>query len=240
MNMLFRQISRRSFTLIVILIIGGITLQAQDICESLASLKKGTLMEYTTFTKKDKPNGVQRMEITETKEVGNRKYSTVQATFEDKKGKEVTNLTYDFECEDNVFYIDLRNLIDPQAYAGMAAMEMEWDGVANSIPGNLSVGDQLPDANMSMKASSGGISILSMNVDVVDQKVVAREVIETSAGSFDCYKIESTTHIKSIFKSTTNSIQWFSPKVGTIKTENYDKKGKLSSYTLLTRYESAD
>lgn len=240
MNILFRQIAISIFTLIFTFLIGGIALQAQDICESLASLKKGTVIEYTTFTKKDKPDGIQRMEITETKEVGDRKYSTVHAVFEDKKGKEVANLTYDLECEDNVFYIDLRNLIDPQAYAGMASMEMEWDGVANSIPGNIKVGDELPDANLSMKASSGGMSILSMNVDVVDQKVVAREVIETSAGSFDCFKIESTTHIKAIFKSTTNSIHWFSPKVGTVKTENYDKKGKLSSYTLLTGYQSAN
>lgn len=238
--MVYKKLSACSVALMITFVIGGGALQAQDICESLASMKKGTVIEYTTFTKKDKPDGVQRMEITESKEIGNRKYSTVHSVFEDKKGKEVADLTYNLECEDNVFYIDLRNLIDPQAYAGMTSMEMEWDGVANTIPGNIKVGDQLPDANLSMKASSGGMSILSMNVDVVDQKVVAKEVIETSAGSFDCFKIESTTHIKAIFKSTTNSVHWFSPKVGTVRTESYDKKGNLSSYTLLTGYESAN
>jgi len=239
MNMHYNQNFKKNFLLLTAFIIGIVTLRAQDVCESLGSLKKGTIIEYTTYTKKDKPDGVQRMQIMDSKQVGKRKFSTVRTIFEDKKGKEVADYTYDFECEDNIFYVDMRNLLDPQTYAGMSTLDMEWEGVPNSFPGNMKVGDQLPDANLSMKASSGGMSLMSMNVDVVDQQVVAREVIKTNAGSFDCFKIESTTNIRAIFKSSTKSIIWFSPQVGTVKTENYDRKGRLSSYTLLTAYETA-
>ena len=213
-------------------------LYAQDFCETIATLKKGTELEYTTFNSKDKPDGKQAIKIVDVKKVGGRIISEVEATLYDKKGKETGKYTYNFECENNTYIVDLRNMLDPQIYAGFSNMEIEWSGSPSQYSNALKVGDKLPDASMQMKARSGNVNILNMTIDVTEQQVVAKENLKTTAGSFDALKITSTTQVKAVLKRTIQSTNWFDPKVGTIKSENYDAKGKLTSYTLLTGFKA--
>jgi len=42
--------------------------------------------------------------------------------------------------------------------------------------------------------------------------------------------------MKTIMKMETSSTEWFSKEVGMVKSESYNKKGKLISYSLLTAY----
>jgi hypothetical protein len=66
--------------------------------------------------------------------------------------------------------------------------------------------------------------------------VLAEETLNTPAGKFDCFKISQKVFMKTLGKIEINSIEWYSEDVGMVKSETYDKKGKLKTYSLLTTY----
>ena len=102
----------------------------------------------------------------------------------------------------------------------------------------MSVGDMLDDASMNLKVRSNGIQIMNMDVIISNRKVEAEEDVKTPAGSFECYKITYDTQSKTkIINMTTSSTEWMAEGVGVVKTENYNKKGKLAGYTLLTKLQ---
>src|SRR5690606_32954803 len=100
-------------------------------------------------------------------------------------------------------------------------------------------GMTLDDAKITMEARMNGMKIMTMNMEIKNRKVEAREKITTPAGTFDCFKITYDTYLKAVVKREYKTTIWFSPEAGTVKSENYNKKGKLDSTTLLTQFTKA-
>jgi len=98
------------------------------------------------------------------------------------------------------------------------------------------VGEDLPDANVQIKMSMGGIN-MNMNVETVNRKVEKKEQVDTPAGSFDCYVISSDTKSKMMMANKTfPSRQWLAEGVGMIKQETYNKSGKIVGSMMLTEF----
>ncbi len=77
--------------------------------------------------------------------------------------------------------------------------------------------------------------MFTMNVDIKNRKVDKFEKITTTAGTFDCVKISYDIEMKMLFTIKASAIQWFAKNVGVVRQENYNKKGKLDSYSLITK-----
>jgi hypothetical protein len=123
-------------------------------------------------------------------------------------------------------------------------MEVTMDGDYLEIPADLEVGQNLPDGTISMqvKMAGAGMNLSDIKVNIINRKVEAEESVTTPAGTFNCVKLTYDTETdmkamgmgrKMLFKST----DWLAEGVGVIKTESYDDKGKLMSYSLLTSYK---
>lgn len=95
--------------------------------------------------------------------------------------------------------------------------------VGPCIPSTLSVGQELECgtiewALMGLKSSHA----------VTSHNVVAQEEITTPAGTYNCFVVEQKYTMKSGFsKSEGMNKTWYAKGIGVVKTENYDKKGKL-------------
>ena len=77
----------------------------------------------------------------------------------------------------------------------------------------------------------------NMSTLITDREVLGKESVTTPAGTFDCYIITQSTHIKSMAanqKRTTK--QWIAEGVGVVKSEDYNKKGKLDGTSVLTSF----
>jgi hypothetical protein len=105
------------------------------------------------------------------------------------------------------------------------------------IPSTLSVGQALKDGQVTMTATNSPVP-MKITVNVVDRKVVAKESIQTPAGKFDCLKITSKSIVKNqmgiAMTFEFSATEWIAPKVGLVKSESYDKKGKLSGSSVLS------
>ncbi len=89
------------------------------------------------------------------------------------------------------------------------------------------------------------MSAMKMNMDMAltERIVETKETLTTKAGSFDCYKVSQNTAVTmdmmGMKRTTeTSSASWFAKGVGMVRTENYDKKGNLMGYSLLTAFQS--
>ena len=114
-------------------------------------------------------------------------------------------------------------------------MDVSFESEDLSLPADLNPGDVLKDASISISVSSGGMKIMSMNVSITDRKVEGMESVTTPAGTFECARVSYNVVTKSMFTMTTKAVAWYAKGIGTVKTEDYDKKGKLAGYSVLSR-----
>jgi hypothetical protein len=153
----------------------------------------------------------------------------------DAKGKSIQRGSYTMECRDGVIYMDMSALLDPRTTQSFAEMEMEISGDALQFPSRLTPGESLPDGTLQMKAGTGGLTLMNLNMTISNRKVEAAESVTTSAGTFDCMKISQESEMKAIVRKKFKTTAWYAKDVGMVKSENYDNKGELESSTVLTK-----
>ncbi len=192
--------------------------------------EEGTAFQITGYDKKGKINSVVDYSITDVTD----NTATIKAKISDKKGKEITTTDYKINCNNNTISIDFKSMMNPDMFAQYKDIEIDFEGTNIELPNDLSVGKDLKDANMVMIMNMGGMK-MNMTMDLVNRKVEGKERISTPAGTFDCYVITYTTEIKMGMKSTFKNKEWIAEGVGMVKSENYNKKGKLLGYSELTK-----
>ncbi len=114
---------------------------------------------------------------------------------------------------------------------------MDVEIIADKIefPANPQVKDKLKDCNVTFNLRQEGKIAMTMNMDTKKRKVEGFEEITTEAGTYNCLKISSIVILNmGFFKVKSKKIEWYSDGVGIVRTEEYDEKDKLSSYTVLT------
>jgi hypothetical protein len=155
---------------------------------------------------------------------------------EDRKGN-----TYDSEykvtCDGDRVKIDFKSLMNEQMLRQMGDMEVEVSGTDVELPGNLGVGQELPDGNVNVQMKMGGAMNMNMNVETINRKVEKEETVTTPAGTFDCFVIYSETRTKMMMANQTMpSRVWLAKGIGMVKQESYNKKGTLIASMELTAY----
>jgi hypothetical protein len=116
--------------------------------------------------------------------------------------------------------------------------KVKIEGVDLKFPENLSPGQKLEDGNMTMSFEGGGIMAMNMTIRIFNRVVDAIEDITTPAGTFKAYKISNDMETKMGLKMTNKSTTWYAKNVGAVRTETYDKNGKLIGYTEMTQFKN--
>lgn len=208
-------------------------------CEnSFFPFKEGITFEQTNFSQKDK---IQGKTISKIISVANNE-ATVENKIFDSKGKLLTEANYTIICDGNAIKFDFESFIPEETFSQYGDAKVTVDGDFITIPNELAVGQQLEDGSGKVSVD---MSAMQMNMDMKlkERKVDTKEMLTTKAGSFDCYKISQNTTVTmdmmGMKRTTeTSSISWFAKGVGMVKTENYDKKGDLMGYSVLTSFQS--
>ena len=224
-----------SLVLIFMISISG-QLAAQD-CQAYFPTEIGTELTYEMFNKKDKPDGTLVQKLSSIESSGDTNIFNIHQKVFDKKDDLLYEGDIQFKCHGNKFYLDMNSFINPEQFKAYENMEMEMSMDDISLPEELAVGMKLDEGYINMKINAQMMS-MNFNTRIFNRKVEAKETLNTPAGSFETYKISSSTESKTpMMTVTTSSTTWYSEEYGMIKTENYDKKGKLESYSVLTKIE---
>lgn len=209
-----------------------------DDCNGYYPMSEGVSFELTYYDKKDKAKSTIKHKIVESKDIENGIVATCEMMVSDQKGNPGMEMTYESKCQNGKYYLNLENMFSQLTSQYKAqGMKVSIENGITVIPNDLAVGDKLEDATMSMKMSSGPMN-MEMNITITDRIVIGKETKTTPAGAFDCMVIsqKTTTQMGKVMTVVTSSKEWLSKGVGSVRTENYDKKGKLEGYTLLTKF----
>lgn len=220
-------------TLLCFMAISALT--AQD-CTKYFPFEKGATLEYTSYDDKGKVQSSMSQKVVIIDDNAQEGLTAqIDSKIMDKKGEEAMSNTYHVTCKNDTLYLDMTAQM-PQLTEAFSTMEVKITGDELLLPSKLSVGQMLPDASMQIQAGTGGMNLMKMTVDVTERKVEARETVVTEAGTYDCYKISHVTNTKMLIGKSFKTITWYAEKVGMVKTETYDKKGKLESSMQLTKF----
>jgi len=210
-------------------------LKAQD-CNIYFPNDKGTVVETTSYTKRDKATSVAKQTVLEKTQAGGVTTIKLKNEVEDEKSEVVNSSEFTVKCEGGKFFIDMNSYLNQEQMGAYEGMQMDIDADALTIPSNLKVGQKLNDGRVTVVVkNAAGIKMFTMNVDIKNRKVDKFEKITTTAGTFDCVKISYDIEMKMLFTIKASAIQWFAKNVGVVRQENYNKKGKLDSYSLITK-----
>ena len=206
-------------------------------CEGLYPMKQGAVIETQSFNSKGKLQGTSRQTVLSVENIDNGLAIKVKSEQLDTNGKPEFDRDLTMRCVDDVFYMDMKEMMDPKAMSAYKDMEVSFSGADLEFPDKMQVGQILPDGNINILISSSTFNVMNMNIKILNRKVEASESVNTLAGTYDCYKITYDMEMKSIINITTKGAEWIAKGVGVVKTEQYDKKGNLTGYTLLSKFE---
>ncbi len=206
-------------------------------CNAALLLKKGSILEYTSFTKKGKADGKTIHETTAVTENGDKYTADIKSTVIDKKGKEAMTMEYKAICEDGLFSVDMSRFFNSAQLQQYDAedIKLEMDGNVLEFPANMTPETELNDGNFTVRVNKGDFTIITMTFDVTNRKVIGTEKITTKAGTFECQKVTFDFNSKmGIIKVRGSGAEWYLEDKVIVRSESYNKKGKLLGYSELT------
>ncbi len=226
--------------IVILLSLSLITLAglAQD-CSAYFPFEEGKSWEMSSYNKKGKLENTSVNTITSLTTTSEGIVATTSIKVKDAKEKEEVEMSYDMTCKDGEVMVSMNMFLPADQTAQLEAykdMEVKMDMEDMAFPNDLSVGQELKDCSMTIEVSTNGMKIMSSTTNIKDRKVLDKVTITTAAGDFECYKITQTTAVSAGFISREfKSVSYISEGVGVVRSESFDKKGNLESYSELSK-----
>ena len=225
------------FLLLTFFVVSG-KVQAQD-CMGI-SFKTGMQFEMTTFNTKDKPTGKISYMVKDVHKEGGSTVMDMTAQFEDEKGKQRPPYTVRYTCTGDELVADLSGMMQAMQ-SNMKDMELKMKMNKLIYPAKLSVGQKLGDGQIEAELMTNGNTMSTMVMTMGNRQVDGQQSITTPAGTFDTYKVTSDMNMENrVFglpvRSSMHVVSYRSNnQILDVKSETYNKNGKLMGYTLLTK-----
>lgn len=206
-------------------------------------LKKGSVLEMTSYDAKQKVTG-RAMQTVTAMENSN---GTVKTTFHqqhfDAKNKPLMEGDFSLECTGDLLRLDMRAMAGQgEAMRSMENLDLEMEGDKLDMPLTATVGQKLPDGLLTMRAAdkTSQMVMFAMRTNITDRVVESKEPLTTPAGTFQCIRTKQLMKMENKamgipMKFDVESVTWYAPGVGQVRTDSY-RKGKLAGSTVLTKF----
>ncbi|RSK24057.1 TapB family protein [Hymenobacter metallilatus] len=145
-----------------------------------------------------------------------------------------------FRCRQDTSFTDGLEELNPESLRSFRDRRFAYAPVPLAWPNQPTVGSELPGGGVSVQVSSTAVDIARVYTTVQKRRITGTESVTTPAGTFACYRVEaereSATAARAdmVMRTTVKVVDYYSPGIGIVKTEVYDKKGKLEQVRLLT------
>lgn len=216
-----------------------LTCWAQD-CLGM-TFKTGMNYELSTFNAKDKPTGKIVYHVKDVRREGPATVMDITAQFQDEKGKQQNPYVIHYTCTGDELVADLSGMMQSMQSSGFKDAEMRMKSNKLVYPGKLSVGQKLPDGQMEAELFSKGTTMMTMDMTMSNRQVESKDAVTTPAGTFDTYKVTSDMNFENRMmgipiRGTMRTVSYRAAnQLFDVKSETYNKSGKLMGYTLLSK-----
>ena len=219
-------------------------------CSHPFGLREGQNLEYQLLDAKGKATGTMRYRVLKisTDTAGKKKSLVLTTKVRLKSGLyDLTNqvlqqqdLTY--FCRHDTIFTDGLNEINYDGLKSFRDRLMAYKGTPLAWPNQPQTGSSLPQGGVVVQVSSPSVAIAKVKTTVSKRKVLAGPTsVVVPAGTFNCYAVESQRELATaarvdlVLRSGGREVDYYDPAVGIVKTEYYDKGGKLMQTRVLTK-----
>lgn len=229
---------KKFLILSIILLLSAPLTRAQ--CDYFLPFRENTGMELQSFNSRDRLQGTQQVMIREVQSSSGQTVATIHTKSFDQRNRLQFEGDYTITCTGDEMIIDIQSMMNPASMEQFKDMELTFEGKHLVMPAVMTVGQSLPEAEMQMTASSNGMTFTQMNMKILNRKVEGRENVTVPAGTFECYKIvydtQSETRVATVpIRANFKTVEYHAPNIGVVRSEIYDGRGRLSSYTVLSK-----
>ena len=207
------------------LLLVAYALTAQD-CVFYFPSEVGTKVGYNYYSKPGKLEGSSELLVTDRKDSNGNLKLDINATVFDTH--QDTTIAFDYEvwCDGDNFFIDMKSFLGSMNLTELG--EFKITSADMELPPRMTPGQQLKDASFTLEMT-GPIPV-TMTSSFTNRKVDALEKVTTPAGTFDCIRVSYDSFSKvSFIKTEGRTVEWYTPGIGIVRSEYYDKKGKVTS-----------
>jgi len=171
--------------------------------------------------------------VLQVNEVGREYHASVKATVSSKNEKPF-ELNYLMRCDGANYYVDMATYLSQLRSADAAGMDVSVSGDFLAMPEKMVPGEVLRNGQVMLDMMMEGIPTMSLSYKIIHRKVLGKEVVSTKVGDFKCQKVvfdyESSMGLMNLYGTV---IEWWTPDMLLVKTEQYNSNGKLTSTTLI-------
>ncbi len=214
-------------------------------------LHKGQDIEYQVLNTKGKITNTWRYRVltVRTDTVALKKTKVVATTVRLKSGlydagnKVLAQHDLAYRYQHDTVYTDGLTEINYDGLKSFRDRLLAYSGTALAWPVHPLVGTALPAGGASIQVSSPSVAIAKVQTTISQRKVTGGpSPVTVPAGTFACYAVESQREHATIaradliLKNITRQVDYYSPAVGIVKTEYYDKSDKLTQTKVLSKY----
>ncbi|MCB2376857.1 hypothetical protein LGH70_04650 [Hymenobacter sp. BT635] len=198
-----------------------------------------------------KPTGELRMRVVSLSSEMNKKKTVethlvlLKSGLYDAKSRLLNMQDLTISCRQDTSFVDGMSELKPESLRSFRDRKLVYAPVALAWPHQPTVGSTLPTGGSEVQVSSSVVDIAKVRSFSRQRKVVSGPApVTTPAGTFSCYKVESehedATQARKdmVMRTTYKVVDYYSPSVGIVKTEVYDKKGKLAQTRMLATINS--
>lgn len=230
-----KQIIKTGLPITVIFLLLSYISCAQE-CGEVLFMKMGNVLTYTEYTKKGKEKGRTVHKTVAVTQEEDHYTAIINASRQDKKNKETFSTDFKTHCLGGLFKVDMIRFFDYDKLAEQQqGFKLAIDGDVLEFPVGSKVGDQLDDGHITLKLQNEGFTLITMTFDIKNRKIVGEENVTTPAGTFSCQKVTFDFESKfGIIKVKGSGVEWYHDNVVVIRSESYNKNGKLTGYHELT------
>jgi hypothetical protein len=228
----------KSFLSAALILISS-ALYTQD-CKGFYYLNNAEV-QMTVYDKKGEVNGKLTYTISGAVKSGNTTSANFTSEMVNEKGKSLSKGAGKYKCADGVLYVDAKVAMPQEQMSAYKDMEVKAEDVFIEYPSSMAAGQALKDANFKMEIFNKGNLFATTTFDETNRKVEGKETITTSAGTWECWKISYEARFKASMAPMNIGIpfniqgtEWFAPGFGIVKTESYNKNGRLMGSTQIT------
>ena len=215
----------------VVMTVGSIS--AQNI---FFANKEGMKLYYANLNAKGKVDSYSLQTIKKVEGSGDNMTIAYMSQVLDKNrkptGSNPIEVSYTVVINNGVMEWDMKNFAAPGTEGFIT-----FEGDKLRIPSSLAAGTKLDDVAFTLTLNMG--IRITTQIMLTDMECVSVEDVTVPAGTFKCYKVtQQSTATVGRRSVITHSITWYSPGIGTVKTENYNDKNKLQTTTELHALEN--
>ena len=219
-----------------VFLLGTANLFSQE-CVFYSPVEKGTVVKYSNYDKKDKLTGTSTQTVIDNYVEEGVQTVKLRNEYQDVEMDSAFVSELEMKCKDGRYYVDMESYIGESMLTPYSDMETTFEVENMTIPAELKAGDVLDNGRVTVTISNNGMKIMTISVNISNRKVEAKEDITTPAGTFECYKISYDISTKMIITIKASTVEWYAKNIGVIRSESYNKKGKLTGYTVLTGFQ---